>query len=264
MERWRFRNDASRGPPRGGNASAHVEDGEAMGRGGESSADQNRSQFQPRRAPRIARQRQGFEGDDRAGLQSQVIQIPSPIETSGRGGRNNVPPRQRTGAVDGLDDAATDLWRPGSRAIEFIIAFEQQPPAQIRTGIRLPIFVVNLKLRGRGLLRNQAPIDDSNLNAMAALVAADGETPMTNFGNDVVMRPMTATPHQQHSQARDGLWWKFVFAPGEIFASGYFKIRVVVMHTPTADRGSGLEMDSPVQLLSVTSRLIHVYAFAPS
>ncbi|KAL9128626.1 MAG: hypothetical protein Q9217_002722 [Psora testacea] len=263
MERRRRGDIATNGQTRRRDSSDQHENSESNGRGGGFSAERLQSQFEPRRSLRIARQEHGSRGDVWTDQQSPRVRDLGGIETIRRSNRGNVPTYQETSIVRRSEQAREASRQTSSSAIEFIIAFEHQPPAEIRTGISLPTFVVNLKLRGRGLNNSQPPIDDSNLNAMAALVTADGETPMTSAGNNVVMRPMTATPRQRHAVAPGDIWWKFEFMPGEISLSGYFKIWAVVMHSPTVDRGNGLEMDSPVQLLSVTSRLIHVHAFGP-
>ena len=225
-------------------------------------AEQRSPTVQPRRSARIARQRRQPQGEDRSGQQSRSVHSASEAAMTRGRTRSNAPTSERLDALlrPGMG-AGTPRQRVNER-VECIVAFERQPPAEIQTGTMIPNLVVTLELRGESLNGREPPIQDSNLNAMAALMAADGETPMASFANEIVMRPMTATPTQRYPVAQDGMWWKFVFTPGEIFVSGYFRIRVIIMHTPMGDRGSGMEVGSPVQLISATSRLIHVHTFA--
>ncbi|KAL9631415.1 MAG: hypothetical protein Q9164_005908 [Protoblastenia rupestris] len=260
MERRRRGGVAPDSQPGRSNRAAHDD---VVGPSSESSTEERQPQSSPRRSRRIARQVQQTENDHQTDQESQVFHVSSQVESTRRNDRSNQSIAQRSSVSGRSNPRGGGRRQSNSSPIEFIVVFERQPPAEVRTGVRLPEFIVKLQLRSRGLDGSEPPIDDSNLNAMAALVAADGETPMASVGNDIIMRPLTATPRQHYTIARDGMWWNFVFAPGEIFASGYFRIRIVVMHTPTEDHGTGLELNSPIQLLSITSHLIHVHSFAP-
>ncbi|KAL9104615.1 MAG: hypothetical protein Q9163_000480 [Psora crenata] len=250
MERERRSDNASDRQTR---QSEHVESV-----GGSSAEQQQQHQLQPLQ---VADQTQESEGDNRM---DEAEQLWRRARTTRRGDRSNIPTSQRTSAARMSGELEAAGGRIRNSVIEFVMAFERQPPTEIRTGIRLPPVVVVLRLLCRDLNGGQPLIDDSNLNAVAALVAPDGETPVIGASNSIIMRPMMATPQQQYPFGRDDIWWQFVFSPNEISISGFFKIQVIVMHRLVGDPLGDLDREPPFQLLRVTSRLIHVHPFAAS
>ena len=222
------------------------------------------AQTQNRRSMRVSR-RHPIQGSDSENQQMPILQ-----QTRRR--RVQEPEHRRIqndveAASPIVQASISSRQRPNSPA-QLIIAFERQPPSEIRTGSILSDFTVTLQVEGASILGRPSPIEPGSINAMATLVTADGQEQVRNPIDLIVMHPMTATAPERHFDISDNTQWTFHFAPINsgtgINASGHFRIRVVLINTPTIIREDGVaEVDSPFQLGSITSHLIHVHAFAP-
>ena len=249
-------------------SSTRPEDFSSSGRGTSSQSRNLRSSsVQPRRSLRVARQRQNQEpnSDDRETLDL----VPSQARPGRSHGdeHRSAQPQSESGESSG--QARESASQPSAMPIQLVIAFVRQPPAEVRTGHVLPTFIVTLCVAGVNLQGRPSPIEPGgSINAVATIVTVDGQDPAASQGNPILMQPMTATAPERHFNVSDETEWTFAFVASNngisIQASGYFRIRIVLINTPTIVRGDGVtEVDSPIQLMSITSHVIHVHPFAP-
>ena len=220
------------------------------------SSDDSVSPASPRRSRRIAGQ--GAQIDNAAVNAS----LASPVSRhlSGTGAQD-----QRLQSPDSTDRGPSMQGQSTSQAaeptIEHSLSFNPQPPSEIRPQQQLPAYVVRLELTGSNIAGRISPFDRGAVNAISRFVTPDGQE--INAEAISIPRPVTATAPERHGRLDDVTTWTFQFAPRSVNVSGYFRIRVSIVHTPVVDRGQGEEVDSPVRALTITSRVIHVHAFAP-
>ena len=245
-------------------SSTRPEDSSSSGHGISSqSRNLQGSSLLPRRSSRVAHQLQNqqLHRDDHETLDRRQSQR--------RPRRSHANEQRQVEPGESSHQASRSASQSTSTPIQFAIAFVRQPPAEIRTGYILPAFIVSLRVVDANLQGQPSPIEPGgSINAVATIVTADGQDPVTSQGNLIIMHPMTATAPERHFNVSSDTEWTFEFVASNngisIQSSGHFRIKIVLINTPTVTRSDGVaEVDSPIQLMSITSHVIHVHPFAP-
>ena len=145
---------------------------------------------------------------------------------------------------------------------EYFATFERQPPTDIRPRHEIPAYTIHLQLMGKNIKGRACPLAyKDTVNAVAYLVGADGRAiPQVNIE---LSRSESATAPEHHKVVRDDTSWTLRFRPRVVDALGFFRIRVNIFYTPVVSTGGHNTLGSPVPLLTVKSRVIHVDTFAP-
>ena len=142
------------------------------------------------------------------------------------------------------------------------VAFNSQPPLQVRTGTRLPPLGVRITIEGSESIARLGPsLGIGTLHAVVSLWTASGELANPQAVPPVLTGHKDATlvargPSQPYERRVAG-----DFVDLAISQSGYYRLRVSIMETPLPD-DDGNSIHSPRQLLSVETRMIHAHAFS--
>ena len=147
------------------------------------------------------------------------------------------------------------------------IGVDRQPPEAVRPNDPLTPVVVNLRLFEPLQERERLPGDDGALWAHVSLVSAEGQLAMARLVPDILAIENLTTPVQfRPSPVTNEAHSRLIFRNMSIRQSGWFKIHISVIKTPTRgdDQGDGDPMvAAPQEVLGVDTRLIRVHAFAP-
>ena len=211
----------------------------------------------PRRSRRIAGQ---VAQAGRATEGNESVASPVSRRTAAAGAARQHPQTSNTSRKE-IHMQAQASSPAATPTIQYSASFNPQPPKEIRPEQSLPKYVVRMDLTGSNLAGNVSPIGRGAVNAISRVVTPDGRDIMDAASN--IPRSETATAPERHARLQDTTTWTFHFKPSSFHVSGFFRIRVSIIHTPMVDHGHGEIADSPVRLMTITSRVIHVHAFAP-
>lgn len=149
-----------------------------------------------------------------------------------------------------------------------VVSLDRRPPLEVRTGVSIPRITVRVTISDLEPLvpTNIDPnMDFGTLHALVSLWSADGQVasphampPMLTGRKDATLANVaSANGFERRAEA--------TFSNLAITWPGHYRIRISIMETPLPgrDEDSDHSIGSPRQLISIETRPIHAYGFAP-
>lgn len=139
------------------------------------------------------------------------------------------------------------------------MAFEQQPPSEIRTGVELPQIKLTARLEHPDGSSDTSIIDSSELHGRATLVSVGGED-RTACSDPRILNGSFVERSQNRAGSAE---WDLNLPRFTITESGHYQLHFTLMVVPSEESEGESLVGSRVSLLSIDSRVIHAHAFAP-